>query len=148
MEFCREPGCPGIAVTGRFCPDHKNSTTLTVRDRHPNEAWYGRAAWRGRYGVRRFKLRHTPNCEYVEKDGAHCTAKATDVHHIDGSWKETSNWVLFIGGVGTLENPTPNLMSLCHFHHSQITMDSIKSGEAVDHSKGAEQCTSQLSSSI
>ena len=35
-----------------------------------------------------------------------------------------------------LENPTPNLMSLCHFHHSQITMDSIKSGEAVDHLKG------------
>ena len=64
----------------------------------------------------------------------------TDVHHIDGSWKEKSDWVLFIGGVGTLENPTPNLMSLCHFHHSQITMDSIKSGEAVDHSKGVEQC--------
>jgi hypothetical protein len=57
-------------------------------------------------------------------------SRAQDVHHIDGSWKEKSDWILFIGGRGTLEDPTPNLMSLCHFHHSKITMEQIKDGTA------------------
>jgi hypothetical protein len=132
MNFCRMDGCPGIANTGLFCEAHKGATTLSVRGRHPNEKWYTRKEWRGRWGVRRFKIRRDPVCEYVEENGTKCTAHATDVHHIDGSWKETGNWILFIGGVGTLENPTPNLMSLCRFHHSKITMEQIKDGTACN----------------
>jgi hypothetical protein len=132
MNFCRIGGCPGIAKTGLFCGAHKDATTLSVRNRHPNEKWYTRKEWRGRWGVRRFKIRRDPICEYVEENGTKCTAHATDVHHIDGSWKETGNWILFIGGVGTLENPTPNLMSLCRFHHSKITMEQIKDGTACN----------------
>jgi len=131
MQFCRIDGCPGIAKTGLFCDQHKNETTLSVRKRHPNEKWYSHMCWRGKYGVRRFKLRHSPICEYVAEDGTKCSARATDVHHIDGSWKETGNWELFLGGKGTLEHPCPNLMSLCRVHHSEITMQQIKSGEAV-----------------
>jgi len=132
MQFCREPNCPGIAKTGLFCEQHQTSTTLSLRGRHPNERWYYRKEWRGRWGVRRFKIRRDPICEYVEENGMKCAAHATDVHHIDGSWKEKGDWILFIGGVGTLENPTPNLISLCRFHHSAITMQQIKEGEACN----------------
>lgn len=130
MRFCDQPGCPGIAQTGAYCAEHQSAETRTSSRaaRHPNEAWYTKSAWRGVYGVRLYKLRRNPVCEYVATDGTKCTARATDVHHIDGSWKENSDWTLFIGGRGTLEDPTPNLMSLCHRHHSDITMQQIKEG--------------------
>ena len=82
MQFCREPNCPGIAKTGLFCEQHQTSTTLSLRGRHPNERWYYRKEWRGRWGVRRFKIRRDPICEYVEENGMKCAAHATDVHHI------------------------------------------------------------------
>jgi hypothetical protein len=136
MQFCSEPNCPGIAKTGAYCDAHQNSAARTSQRaaRHPNEKWYSHRAWRGVYGVRNYKLRRNSVCEYVETDGTKCKCKAVDVHHIDGSWKETGGWegwILFIGGRGTLEDPTPNLMSLCKAHHAKITMESIKEGTAV-----------------
>ena len=136
MRFCEEPHCPGIAQTGNYCALHQSAESRTSQRaaRHPNEVWYTRKEWRGVYGVRRYKLRRDPICEYVETDGTKCPARACDVHHIDGSWKEKGGeegWILFIGGRGTLENPTPNLMSLCKGHHARITMESIKEGTAV-----------------
>jgi hypothetical protein len=134
MQFCNEPNCPGIAQTGAYCAAHQDVATRTSlrAARHPNEKWYSHRAWRGVHGVRRYKLRRDPICEYVSMDGTKCTAHACDVHHIDGSWKEKGDWVLFIGGRGTFENPTPNLMSLCKAHHSEITMQQIKDGEACN----------------
>ncbi len=125
MRFCEQGGCVGIAVTGQFCEVHKNSTTRTAKARHPNDKWYAKQCWRGKYGVRRYKLLRSPICEFVAEDGKPCDRKAEDVHHIDGSWKETSNWQLFMGGVDM-----QNLMSLCKPHHSEITMSQIKDGTA------------------
>jgi hypothetical protein len=134
VRFCEEAGCPNIAQTGSYCDAHKDSASRTSRRaaRHPNEKFYTRKEWRGVFGVRNYKLRRDPVCEHVAMDGTKCTARAQDVHHIDGSWKETGDWTLFIGGRGTLENPTPNLMSLCKKHHSEITMQAIKDGEACN----------------
>lgn len=135
MNFCRKDGCPGIATQGLFCPAHKNETALAARERHPNEKFYAKAAWKGTYGVRRFKLKRNPVCEFVAEDGTKCIAPTSDIHHVDGSWKETGDWTLFLGGVGTLEDPCPNLMSLCRRHHSEITMQAIKDGTAVSVAK-------------
>jgi hypothetical protein len=118
--FCAEPGCFCITQTGRFCDAHKGDNYLRRIIRPELDKWYSKRAWRDR--VRLMQLRRDPICEYVDK-GVHCAQPATDVHHIDGSWKETGDWTLFIGGVGTAEDPAPNLMSLCHEHHSRITME-------------------------
>jgi hypothetical protein len=130
LRFCAEDGCPGIANTGSYCQAHQkpSSRTLTRSERHPNDRFYARAAWKGKFGVRAYKWRRNPICEYVEADGTKCTHATEDIHHIDGSWKETGDWTLFLGGKGTLENPCPNLMSLCKKHHSEITMQQIKDG--------------------
>jgi hypothetical protein len=113
--FCSENGCVGIAVTGKFCPLHVNDNYLKRRNaaRPELDAWYDRAAWRGPYGARGYKLRHDPICETVG-----CGKPATDVHHKDGSWKITANWRLFID-----QN---NLMSLCHECHSRTTKENQK----------------------
>jgi hypothetical protein len=116
-EFCREPGCFCIAKTGKFCDKHKMDNYLRRAIRPERDAWYGLAAWRGKNGLRLYKLRRNPMCEF---EG--CTKPATDVHHKDSSWKESGNWRLFID--------LKNLESLCHGHHSEIT-------------RGETQCKSQ-----
>lgn len=77
-----------------------------------NRQWqhlYNRAAWRGPRGVRALKLRRDPICEVTG-----CRKPAT---HVDHRVKHNGDWTLFIGGVGTTENPMPNLRSLCQSHH-------------------------------
>jgi hypothetical protein len=108
--FCAEPGCPGIAATGRFCPSHiaDNYQRRKNAARPEYDSYYGRGAWRGPYGARGYKLRHDPICQ---RPG--CTKPATDVHHIDDSWKQTGDFRAFID-----QN---NLESLCQ-HHSEETM--------------------------
>jgi 5-methylcytosine-specific restriction endonuclease McrA len=70
---------------------------------------YNRAIWRGPNGVRLAKLRRDPICEVLG-----CTRPAAHVDHIV---KHNGNWILFIGGVATKDNPFPNLRSLCAAHH-------------------------------
>jgi hypothetical protein len=114
--FCAENGCVGIALTGKFCDEHKTNNYIQRRNaaRPELDSWYDRAAWRGPYGARGYKLRHDPICEAVG-----CRKPATDVHHRDGSWKTTGNWRLFID-----QN---NLVSLCHECHSSITFEENRS---------------------
>jgi hypothetical protein len=110
-NFCAEPGCVGISATGKFCSAHVADNYLKRKSaaRPERDDWYGRGAWRGPYGARGYKLRHTPICEHPG-----CGKPATDVHHKDDSWKQTGNWREFIN-----QN---NLESLCHEHHSEETM--------------------------
>jgi hypothetical protein len=112
MNFCAEPRCPNIAKTGNFCDDHKNTAARTVRP--PADPWYAKAAWRGRYGVRRYKLKQNPLCEK-------CGSPATQVHHTDDSWKVTRNWSIFLGGYNM-----ELLQALCGPCHSEETMKQIK----------------------
>jgi hypothetical protein len=109
--FCAEPGCPGIAKTGKFCDAHTADNYLKRKNaaRPERDSWYGRGAWRGPFGAKGYKLRHDPICE---KPG--CTRPATDVHHKNDEWKTTGDWRAFID-----QN---NLESLCHEHHSEETM--------------------------
>ncbi len=108
--FCAEPGCVGIARTGKFCAAHIADNYLKRKNaaRPERDSWYSLAAWRGPYGARGYKLRNTPLCETPG-----CGKPATDVHHKDSSWKLTGNWRLFIDQT--------NLESLCHEDHSRVT---------------------------
>jgi hypothetical protein len=108
-EFCRQPGCMGIAQTGKFCELHKANNYQTAKNRFRKEPWYGLAAWEGPYGVRLYKLRHFPICER-----AGCGKPSCDVHHKDDSWKRTRDWRKFIDQT--------NLEALCRQHHSEETM--------------------------
>lgn len=114
LTFCAEPGCDGIATNSRWCEKHRASNYEKRRDqdRPERDSWYDRAAWKGPYGVRGYKLRTNPICEDCMRK------KATDVHHIDSSWKESGDWGLFID-----QN---NLMSLCHECHSRRTLAEIR----------------------
>jgi hypothetical protein len=112
MNFCGEPKCPNIVKHGAFCDDHKNVAARTVR--LPADPWYGKSAWRGRYGVRRYKLKQNPMCEI-------CGNPATQVHHTDDSWKVTRSWFIFLGGYNM-----EFLQSVCGPCHSEITMKQIK----------------------
>lgn len=112
MKFCAEPGCPNITKTGAFCEQHESSATRTVRP--PSDPWYAKAAWRGKFGIRRWKLKQNPLCES-------CGKPASQIHHTDDTWKVTRNWFVFLGGFnGEL------LQSLCTKCHSAITMNQIK----------------------
>lgn len=124
MKFCSEGGCTGIAVTGAFCELHVDPLKRATRNapRHERDAWYTRKEWRGVYGVRGMKIRRNPMCEI-----AGCGKRATDVHHIDGSWKENGNWFLFLGGYD-LEN----LQSLCKSCHARITMEEMQYGHTLE----------------
>ncbi len=110
LAFCAEPGCSGIATNSRWCSRHlsENYEKRARANRPERDSWYLRAAWRGPYGVRGYKLRHSPICERCNR------AKATQVHHRDDSWKETGDWSLFID--------QKNLESLCDSCHSAETM--------------------------
>jgi 5-methylcytosine-specific restriction endonuclease McrA len=74
---------------------------------------YARAAWRGPCGVRLMKLRRDPMCE---APGCRRPATVVDHHH-----PHRGDWCLFLGGVGTPDNPFPNLVSLCKPHHDEKT---------------------------
>jgi hypothetical protein len=93
-----------------------NYMTRRYAARPERDLWYSLAAWRGPYGARGYHLRHFPICEQVG-----CNKVATDVHHIDSSWKATGNFREFIN--------QENLMSLCHEHHSEITMKEQRNGK-------------------
>lgn len=110
LRFCLGGGCTGIAASGKYCAACLAAGAGKRVANSPFEKWYDTAAWRGSYGARGFKLRHFPMCEI---EG--CTKPATDVHHKDGSWKQTGDWRLFIS--------QDNLLSLCHEDHSKITME-------------------------
>jgi 5-methylcytosine-specific restriction enzyme A len=112
-NFCSEPSCTGLAVKGKFCPLHIANNYQQRRVRPERDSWYSRSAWR--VYVRPTKLRHDPMCAI---EG--CGKLATDVHHLDGSWKTTGDWRLFID-----QN---NLESLCHAHHSEITLKEQRNG--------------------
>jgi hypothetical protein len=112
MKFCGEPGCPNITNTGAFCDQHQSSATRTVRP--PADPWYARAAWKGKYGIRLWKLKQNPLCEI-------CGSVATQVHHLRDEWKVTRDWFLFRGGYNG-----EFLQSLCGKCHSEITMRQIK----------------------
>ena len=135
MKFCEFTNCPNVAGGGLFCAEHKNAPRVEAKQRHPNDKFYARAAWRGPYGVRRYKLLRNPICEFVGEDGTHCARKAEDVHHIDSSWKQTGDWQLFMGGIDM-----QNLQSLCKPHHSAITMNQIKDGTSVSVTGEVTQC--------
>jgi 5-methylcytosine-specific restriction endonuclease McrA len=107
LSFCAEPGCTFIATNSRFCPAHTGNNYQSHRNRHP---WYARRIWRSK--IRPMKLARNPICEG-------CGLRpATDVHHIDESWKVNEDWPLFLGGVDL-----QNLRSLCHECHSAITLE-------------------------
>jgi hypothetical protein len=112
MNFCAEPSCVGLAATGKWCPLHITDNYEKRRNaaRPELDKWYGKRAW-GR--VRAYKLRRFPMCE---KEG--CDRPATDVHHMDGSWKISGDWRLFID--------QENLEALCHQHHSAITIQEMR----------------------
>jgi hypothetical protein len=112
MRFCEEPKCPNIAKTGNFCEVHSASSARTVKQ--PSDPWYSRKEWRGKFGVRLFKLKRNPMCEL-------CGAKASQVHHLRDEWKVTRDWFLFMGGYNM-----EFLQSLCGKCHSEITMQQIK----------------------
>jgi hypothetical protein len=112
MKFCGELNCPGIAKTGLFCPEHQSSVSRTARP--PADPFYAKAAWRGKYGIRLWKLKQNPACEK-------CGAVASQIHHVDDTWRVTRDWFVFMGGYnGAL------LQSLCGPCHSEITMTQIK----------------------
>jgi hypothetical protein len=113
MQFCHITGCPGIARTGVFCEAHKSPTARTERAR--SDPWYGRKEWRGRWGIRRFKLKRNPICEVCNVN------HATQVHHLRDEWRVTRDWFLFMGGYNM-----EYLQSLCAKCHSAITMNQIK----------------------
>jgi hypothetical protein len=117
-KFCANPGCTGIAETGRFCPPHTGNNYETAKNRTRREPWYDRAAWDV---VRSVKLQRSPMCEIED-----CRDWASDVHHLDDSWRETRDWSLFIGGLNM-----SNLQALCHRHHSEITMSRNRSRGAL-----------------
>ena len=74
IRFCTEDGCTGVASTGSYCPLHiQPSTRTSTRERHVNDRFYARAAWKGPYGVRAYKWRRNPICEYVAANGTKCT---------------------------------------------------------------------------
>lgn len=123
-RFCQEPGCSAVAQDGKFCPTHAKDNYQARRreqaDKQRTNAetrrWYKLAAWTSpKYGLRVWKLMQTPMCEAIDDDGQPCRKRATDVHHVDDTWREgrPGAWSLFM----TREN----LMSLCHEHHSEIT---------------------------
>lgn len=118
MNFCSEPGCVGLAAKGKWCPLHVADNYAKRRNaaRPERDGWYSLAAWRGPYGARGYKLRNSPMCE--DENG--CDKVATDVHHIDDSWKVTGDFRLFID-----QN---NLQSLCHEHHSAKTLKEQQNG--------------------
>jgi hypothetical protein len=115
-RFCAEPCCNGIAHTGKFCATHAEDNYVVRRLKAAEEhrysprtrRWYSLAAWRSRKrGLRAWQLMMEPVCQVCFRYAA------KDVHHIDGSWRESENWMLFID--------RKNLMSLCHECHSKIT---------------------------
>jgi hypothetical protein len=55
------------------------------------------------------KLRRDPMCE-----APGCRRPATVVDHHKA---HRGDWTLFLGGVGTADDPFPNLVSLCKPHH-------------------------------
>jgi hypothetical protein len=111
-RFCSEPGCKGVAKRGSFCPLHAQDNYRTRRERNrenpATRRWYGWTAWKR---LRIWKLNRNPLCE---EPG--CTKPATDIHHVDGTWRENGPgaWSLFM----TREN----LEALCHEHHSARTI--------------------------
>jgi hypothetical protein len=116
-RFCAGPGCTAITPSGRFCEKCRVVEAKRQAAARPElDSWYSRAAWRGSYGARGYKLRNSPMCEI---EG--CGKWATDVHHKDSSWKSTGDWRSFID-----QN---NLQSLCHEHHSEITMKEIQNAK-------------------
>jgi len=118
MRFCSEDGCPDVALSGSFCEKHADPLNRKVQNapRHERDAWYKRAAWCGKYGVRLFKLQRTPLCEI-------CGNKATQVHHLREEWKEKGDWFLFMGGYDM-----EFLQSLCGRCHARISMKNLMYG--------------------
>ena len=112
--FCSEPGCVGIANTGKFCPAHVADNYLKRQNatRPDIDSWYSRAAWRGPHGVRRFKLHRFPICETPG-----CGKPSTEVHHTR-DWKLTRDWFVFMGGIDM-----EFLQALCHECHSRVTLE-------------------------
>jgi 5-methylcytosine-specific restriction protein A len=102
IRFCSAGGCSNLIKDGRHCSKHAQAHAVV--EKFMREPFYDRAAWR-RY-VRPRQLRHFPMCN-------DCPAVASEVHHIDGTWRVTRDWRLFID-----EN---NLMSCCHSCHSKRT---------------------------
>lgn len=112
VRFCGQPGCTGLAVNSPFCPEHVSDNYKTraekrLKAEQQGHGWYSRRAWRDR--LRPMKLRHNPICEKCERE------PATEVHHVDDSWKNTGDWRLFID--------LANLMSLCKSCHSGETAE-------------------------
>jgi hypothetical protein len=121
VNFCE--GCNDIAKTGRFCDKcAAQPQNAKVSKAHPCDEWYYKAAWRGKYGVRRWYVKNHPCCEFVEADGTRCTRKTEDVHHTK-PWKDSRDWHVFLGGV-----QGEFLMALCKQHHSAITMHDFQFG--------------------
>ena len=105
IRFCIASGCTRLARNSQRCELHKGLPDQQ-RIRPQLDAWYDKAIWRKK--LRPMKLRRSPMCEICG------TAPATDVHHIDGSWKITRDWRLFVD--------LDNMQSLCHPCHSRETM--------------------------
>jgi 5-methylcytosine-specific restriction protein A len=118
LQYCDQPGCSGLAKTGKFCAVHKDSNYLKDRRamRPELDRWYHLASWAR---VRAYKLRGEPICELcLEEYGRGEIDRpepATEVHHKNSSWKERGSWRDFIDQA--------NLQSLCRRHHSKITLE-------------------------
>jgi len=105
IRFCGSGGCLTLVTDARLCPVH--AAEHAAREKFRRDPWYSRVAWKV---VRGYKLRHFPICEDCK------IAPATEVHHVDKSWRKTRDWTLFIGGVNG-----SNLLALCKECHSRRT---------------------------
>jgi 5-methylcytosine-specific restriction protein A len=106
LTVCNIPGCPVLVERGK-CDEHRKAD----RKARPRDPYYSTPRWRA---IRKQYLDRHPVCEEPA-----CSAKATEVHHIDGIVTHDSY---------------RNLKALCKPCHSRITLhpyqvsDTIRSG--------------------
>lgn len=98
LRPCLRVGCPEL-VAGGYCEAHGSAAD-------PRESAARRGYGRAWERLRRIKLRQTPQCE---RPG--CRELATDVHHREA-----------VRRTGRVLVAVEDLESLCHAHHSQITV--------------------------
>jgi hypothetical protein len=127
MNFCSEGGCNDIALTGNFCAAHSDPVKRAVRNqpRSIYDKWYSKSEWKGKYGIRGIKIRRNPFCETPG-----CPNRATQVHHLDDTWKQTGSWFTFMGGYDC-----ELLQSQCQQCHSHETMRAMLYGPKKEEEK-------------